>query len=272
MCTGKKIKYYESMVIAVKTAFTYRGNLAVNIFMRFIVVLFSLFLWWAVYKDTSTIGSYSFYEMVIYTFFTNFVYGLVNFDDFSYDMANNILYGQINTYLLRPASFFSISFFECIGNKLVYLPVDILAYVIPLFIFSVLNGVAVFMDLYKVMASIVFIAGGMLIGFLISFILGCLTFYIENPSIVIYIKGEIFALLSGVILPLDIFPKWIKTSLEILPTRYMGYYQCRVFLGGSNELNIFLDLLMMIAWIAALFITTQWLWRRALSKHIANGG
>lgn len=272
MFAREKVKYHESMIMAIKTAFIYRGNLIVNIFMRFIVVLFSLFLWRAIYEGTSIIGGYSFYEMVMYTFFANFVYGLVNFDDFSYDMANNILYGQINTYLLRPVSFIKISFFECIGNKFVYFPVDFFAYIIPLCVFNISNGLEAFINIYKVIVIVVFIAGGVLIGFLISFILGCLTFYIENPSIVIYIKGEIFALLSGSILPLDIFSGWIKSILEVLPTKYMGYYQCLIYLKGWDELNIIIDFLMMIAWIIVLMIITKWLWRKALSKHIANGG
>lgn len=265
-------KYYEAMSISAKTAFTYRGNLFVNIFMRFIVVLFSLFLWRAIYMGTSVIGSYSLHEMIIYTFFANFIYGLVNFDDYSYEMANDILYGKISMYLLRPVSFIKTSFFECMGSKTIYFPVDLFAYVIPLVLFEISNGLEIFLNLYKFVAIIIFMAGGIIISFLIAFILGCLTFYIENPSIVIYIKGEVFALLSGSVLPLDIFPDWINLILEILPTKYMGYYQCWIFLKSWNELKIFTNFLMMIAWIFVLVITARGMWHKALSKYIANGG
>lgn len=225
----KMTKYLEAISISEKTAFAYRGNLIVNVFMRIIVVLFSLFLWRAIYVKTSVIGFYSFYDIIIYTFFVNFIYGLINFDDFSYGMASDILYGKISVYLLRPISFVKMSFFECLGNKIIYFPVDFLSYIIPLIFFAIYNSLEISINLHEFVAIIFFIAGGGLMSFLISFILGCLTFYIENPSIVIYIKGEIFALLAGIVMPLDIFPDWINFILEILPTKYMGYYQCCIF-------------------------------------------
>lgn len=265
-------KYRKNMLLALKTAYIYRENFLISVVMRFIVVFLTLYLWKAVYAGQDTVGNYSFIEMMLYLFFANFIYGICNFDDFSYESVNNILQGKISNYLLRPVSYSRMAFFECIGQKLVFMPIDFLAYMIPLGVVAICNHYHLCMSILG-WGMIFFTSfGGIIVGFLISFLLGMIAFYVENPRVLIFIKGELFALLSGSLIPLDMFPNKIRCLLEFLPVKYIGYYQSSILLRGIAVEDCFFDLLLLVGWIVLLLFLGKNLWKLALTKYIANGG
>lgn len=268
----KHEKYRKNMLLALKTAYIYRENFLISVIMRFIVVLLTLYLWKAVYAGQDALGEYSFIEMILYLFLANFIYGIGNFDDFSYELVDNILQGKISNYLLRPASYSRMAFFECIGQKLVYTPIDFLAYVIPLGAVVIYNGYHMSMGAAEWCMIILTSIGGVLVGFLISFLMGMIAFYVENPRVLIFIKGELFALLSGSLIPLDMFPKGVRTFIEMLPIKYIGYYQSSIMLGHVNYNECLFNLALLTGWIFLLLIVVRYLWKLALTKYIANGG
>ena len=270
--SGKYEKYRKNMFLALKTAYMYRENFLISVVMRFIVVLLTLYLWKAVYAGRDALGDYSFLEMILYLFLANFIYGLGNFDDFSYELVDSILQGKLNSALLRPVSYSRMAFFECVGQKLVYAPIDFLAYVIPLGAAAVYGGWRLRMGSAAWCMLLLTSAGGVLMGFLISFLMGMIAFYVENPRVLIFIKGELFGLLSGSLIPLDLFPKGVRAFLELLPVKYIGYYQSSILLGHMRLEECVFDLALLTVWILFLMLLIRRLWRLALTKYIANGG
>ena len=270
--SGKYEKYRKNMLLALKTAYMYRENFLISVAMRFIVVLLTLYVWKAVYAGRDALGDYSFLEMILYLFLANFIYGLGNFDDFSYELVDSILQGKLNSALLRPVSYSRMAFFECVGQKLVYAPIDFLAYVIPLGAAAVYGGWRLRMGPAAWCMLVLTSAGGVLTGFLISFLMGMIAFYVENPRVLIFIKGELFALLSGSLIPLDLFPQGVRAFIEMLPVKYIGYYQSSILLGHVRLEECVFDLALLAGWILLLALLVRRLWRLALTKYIANGG
>lgn len=265
-------KYKKNMLLSLKTAFMYRENFFISIIMRFIVVLLTIYLWKAIYTGQNEINGYRFTEMILYLFIANFIYGLGNFDDFSNELITNILQGKISTYLLRPASYLKMSFFECLGQKFVFIPIDFIAYIIPLIITAQSTQYHFQFSVLKLFMIALTTIGSMIIGFLTCFLLGMVAFYIENPTILLFIKGEIFSLLSGSILPLDMFPSKIRIIIDFLPMKYMGYYQSSLLLGNVTPFQYIYNIFILFTWIILLIAAVHYLWQLALTKYIANGG
>ena len=265
-------KYKKNMLISIKTAFMYRENFLISIVMRLIVVVLTLYLWKAIYAGQNQVGGFDFTEMIIYIFFSNFIYGLGNFDDYSYQLVESILQGKISYYILRPVSYGKMSFFESIGQKLVYAPIDFLAYIVPLIGVLLCNNYFLAISMPVFLFIFVMTVGGIIVGFLTSFIFGILAFYIENPTVLIFIKGEIFSLLSGSIIPLNMFPNGLRGFFEILPIKYIGYYQSSLLLGKSTARSCIYNAILLAFWICFLVVLACHLWKKALNKYIANGG
>jgi ABC-2 type transport system permease protein len=81
-----------------------------------------------------------------------------------------------------------------------------------------------------------------------------------------------YFLLSGYLMPLSLFPRWLRQATEWLPFRYTLAFPVETML-GLHPLDVALrSLAAQWAWAAALLGLAQWLWRRGLARYAVFGG
>jgi len=80
------------------------------------------------------------------------------------------------------------------------------------------------------------------------------------------------ALLSGMIVPLPLFPDWVQPFISIQPFRGVVDIPCRLYTGIIPASEAFYYLGFQVAWTAAFIVAGQLLMNRALKKFVIQGG
>jgi ABC-2 type transport system permease protein len=114
--------------------------------------------------------------------------------------------------------------------------------------------------------------GVTLIAFFLSFnfgyILGLLSFWIEEAWILRNTRDVLVTLLGGVALPYFLFPKKLTEILTYSPFPYMVSWPIRVFRDGMKTSEVLIGL----SWLVISFVFIRFLWKRVLIRYSGVGG
>jgi ABC-2 type transport system permease protein len=83
--------------------------------------------------------------------------------------------------------------------------------------------------------------------------------------------GMYFAL-SGYLVPLDLFPAWLRGITDALPFRYMISVPARILTGDISGAAVLAAWLGQFAWIAVFGLLSSVAWRFGLKRWVAMGG
>lgn len=82
----------------------------------------------------------------------------------------------------------------------------------------------------------------------------------------------IVGILSGMFVPIPLFPDWAQTTLNVLPFRGLVDTPYRFYLGHIPASDLPLHLAHQLVWIAAIVLTGRWLLSRGLRRLVVQGG
>ena len=188
------------------------------------------------------------------------------------EILNNIKKGNIAYELLRPQKLYFMWLSKISGERLSkaflrFLPVLIIASLLP--------------GMYRLNLSITLLR---LILFIPAFILGtilmltlvtlfhviCL-YTIDEKGIVniLMITADI---LSGLVIPIPFFPKFLQNISNILPFRYVSDFPLRLYVGSIPLNECFISYIVQIIWILILGFLGYFLTKNALKKISIQGG
>ena len=265
-------KYIKTLNIGIQSNFIYRYNFFIQIVTQFIPLITTILLWNTVFRSNSTasIGSYNQTGMICYYLLVTLIGNVVGLWFQDYEITSEIRNGQINRYLLKPISYLHYRWSLVIAKKLVY----ILSICIPIIIgYYFLKAYLVPpKDWFVLIQVIIAIGLGLYINFLLSFCAGLIGFWLLEVSSLFFIFYILQSMLSGQILPLDLFPKPVFTIMQWLPFQYMGYFQVKLYLGKFDTAQTLQGMFAMVLWIIALLLFTQFLWIRGTKRYSAYGG
>lgn len=111
-----------------------------------------------------------------------------------------------------------------------------------------------------------------LITFLAQALVGALAFRIDNSSALFELWLGLYALLSGYLVPLELFPPWLHGIVRWLPFRYMLAFPVELIIGMTSRAQALLSLGVQGLFIAGLWLATRSAWRTGLRRFSAFGG
>jgi ABC-2 type transport system permease protein len=79
-------------------------------------------------------------------------------------------------------------------------------------------------------------------------------------------------LLSGVVIPLPLFPPWAQVFLNLQPFRAIVDIPSRIYTGVILDTEIYLTLGFQMIWILGFIVAGQWLLQRAMKRFVVQGG
>ena len=82
----------------------------------------------------------------------------------------------------------------------------------------------------------------------------------------------IVAILSGMLVPIPLFPDWTQTALNILPFRGMVDTPYRFYLGHIPAADLPFHLAHQLVWIVAIVLIGRWTLSRGLRRLVVQGG
>jgi len=232
------------------------------------MVLIQYYLWTTVLEKRPSIGSYSLRDLLTHVLLARVLSAFLQMNVDS-EIGNRIRKGSIATDLLKPVNLQISTFLESLGGSLVGLIlVTIPAYVILL-------GLELICPPYDLLSFSCFIMSVVLayaLLFSVSYIFGLLAFWTKTGWGLSDVKDALLLFFSGSFLPVELYPRWLRTIAEALPFRSIADTPIRLYMGGVEPKVVLELLLQQLVWTIFLLGLGKLLWSAAMRRLVVYGG
>jgi ABC-2 type transport system permease protein len=120
-------------------------------------------------------------------------------------------------------------------------------------------------------AFILGLALAWVINFTMHLTVGLIAFWSDNAlgyDTVIY---QLYIMLGGMVIPVELFPKAVQNALAWTPFPYVLDFPVRVMIGRISGIDVLTGFGIQLFWIAVLGFLFAWGWRRSLKRYSAAG-
>lgn len=245
----------------------YKSNFYLYTLNRIVEVVVYVFVWIAIYNQTGNAVGLSIEQMVTYYILVTSLRPITLWG-INEEMAYSIRNGQIHKELLNPISYFQYYFGMNLG-ELSFAVVIGLATFICCSIFWTLFMPSSFINF---LAFIFVILLGIPITFFMQMIVGTVGFYSNSIWGMQILRKAIISILSGIIAPLTLFPKWFQTISSFLPFKELIYTPINIYLGQVSVNQILFIIVKQIIWGIILYIIAKLFFEHSVKKVTINGG
>jgi ABC-2 type transport system permease protein len=114
--------------------------------------------------------------------------------------------------------------------------------------------------------------GAWLLTFLVMALIGTLALYVESAASLFEAWLGVSAVLSGYLVPLDLFPQAVQRVALALPFRFLLSFPVELMLGKHPPSHALLLLGAQWLYVAAALAATNLVWRAGLRRYSAYGG
>lgn len=264
-------KYGKVFILGVQNSLEYRTNFLLSLLSIIFPAVMQYFFWTAVFKCSSsaTIYGYTHSQMIFYSLISALMAKLVA-SGFEYEVNDDIKNGGLNKFIVKPIGymFYRISCF--LGEK------SIQAVIIIVLIGFVTVLYKILFDLNIALINIIFFLVSMIfaiiLNFLISFCVSTIAFLVDEVSYLFAMSAMFLNIISGGVLPVDVFPSVVQDIFKFLPFRYTIYSVVNIVSGRMSNIQSIEVLVLQIIWILIMSVVSNLLWKSGVKKYTAAGG
>ena len=229
--------------------------------------LVMLALWTAVARD-GPVGRYGQAEFTAY-FLAALVVRLLTGAWVIWELTFEIRQGTLAYRLLRPVH--PLVAYACENVAAMPLRLALSLPVAGILLFTV-GGDHVTRDPLLIALFPVTVLGAWLITFLAMAIVGTLAFRLDSATSLFEIWMGLFGVLSGYLVPLDLFPPWVGALSRVLPFRYMLAFPVELVTGALDRTAALQNFAAQWLFVAVLFVGVTAAWRLGIRRSAAFGG
>lgn len=257
--------------MGIEKSLEYRVNFLLTMLSSVFPVVIQTVMWTYYYGHTDAAAStgYTYSQIMVYTLLATLVSQLVN-TGFEWQINDDIKRGGLNKYLVRPVNYGGYQFCSFLGEKIPQLLL-LLIVAVALITFSM----AVFGLALSLPRVILFIASLLLalaLNFFLFYTLALMSFWLTDVNQFFGTINIVLVVISGGILPLDIFGEKAVLLTKILPFGYTTQFPVNIINGRYNMQMVATGFLCQIIWIGCFGLLGQALWKRGLKHFVAVGG
>ncbi|MDQ7795028.1 MAG: ABC-2 family transporter protein [bacterium] len=104
-----------------------------------------------------------------------------------------------------------------------------------------------------------------------NYCIGLLAMWTRTQKGIAHLKDLLFAVLSGALIPLDLFPDWLRQISAVMPYRWIVYEPTRILTGLSTPGEALRLLAIQCLWVLGLGLVSSLAWKRAVRKLEVHG-
>jgi ABC-2 type transport system permease protein len=252
----------------VLTNLEYRLNFLTDAVLQPTVTsLIEVTLWFALFAGAGAtqINGFGLNAYLSYAIWAAFMARLTSTWMYEFKMVEEIDSGSINSLLTRPFSFFEYYLSQFMGYKSITTVVSLLVPVATCLVFEL----PVIWS--RLIPALLLVMYYLLVVQTISFIFATFAFYLNRTHALTVAKNLGLWLLSGELVPLDLFPEHIKNALTWLPFSNAVYIPVG-YLTGRFDSELYYR-----GWITATYglivfgLIAAYSWKRGVSKYAGTG-
>ena len=256
--------------LGVQSQLIYRWNFLLRVFVSFVPLLGSVFLWNAVFSGEKSFAGYTFQSMVAYFIIMILIDTATSPNEDDFQIAEDIREGRINAMLLKPLGYRLYRFHLYASARIVHTAFAIVPLAIAMiWLAHYFRGLPWLENLPLALLALL---GAALIQFFFCFTLAMLAFWILDIGSVTYIIYSIEFLLGGHIFPVDAFPAWLHQLCLCLPFAYEYYFPAAILIGHVQGTALAWGFAWQWAWIGFFYVLSGICWKRGLHRYTAVGG
>ena len=244
------------------------AGLATQLFFGLVFVMVYL----AFYDSSSGDTPMQIQELISYLWLNQAFFSLVNMMYKDSEIFETIRNGNIAYELARPKKLYFIWFAKIIGQRLAMvtlrcLPVLLIAFFLPYpYKLGLPSSIGNFL-----LFILTLLTGTILMTAIIT-LYPVLTLRTLNEKGIAQIFAALADLLSGLVVPIPFFPKFLQIISNYLPFRYVSDLPFRIYAGNIGINEGFMGLGLQIIWIVIVISIGYFLTSKSLKRVVVQGG
>lgn len=261
-------KYWQVTKITMENSLVYFWNfLSKNLFFIFIMFIY-LMLWKSIYtqKGTQLIGGLSLNGMIWYLIFTELI--TISRTDLHLQVNDDVRNGNIAYLLTKPVNYVLYCFSYFLGEIGAKLLSNAVIGTVIGFVYA---GALKNFSIAHLPFIILSLLAGCTINFFIYLSLSLTSFWFEDNTAFFWIYSKLIFTLGGMLIPVDLFPKWLQSLSRCLPFAYVTYVPAKLAVDFSF-LNFLRQFSVQLVYLGAFFALSMLLYRKGARKLNVNGG
>ncbi len=266
-------KYFIFAKSGMQMTMAYRGTIMLWFFGGAVNAAVTCLLWWAIYKFSpeNAIAGYTLAQMMMY----NILVAVVNemtFSDTMSSIGDDVRQGVIGMRLMKPISYRAQLGFSTIGS----FAARLLLLGIPMIVVGSLIGVFGFglegLEWYNVLLFVPAMFLATMLNDSLGFLFGQLAFRTHAMFGVNSIMNVIVGFLSGMLVPIALFPAWAQTALAFTPFPSMMSMPIRLFLGMMDPQEVLTAFGISLLWLLVINVLGQLFYKSSVRRVVVFGG
>jgi ABC-2 type transport system permease protein len=269
-------KYWVILSTRTQEDMAYRANYVFGAIFRFLPLVTTIFLWYAVYEARKTggtdlsINGMSYEDMIAYYALMYVARGFSSVPGTMTDISKDIKDGLLNRYLIKPINYLWYQVMYRLAHKLVFWYVALFTF--PPIFFLMRQYFSHRPTLWEWVAFVCSLVIAFAIGILFCSIIGMLAFWFLEISTFLFVVMMLEFFLSGHLIPLNILPAWLQPFLTWSPFGYEGYWPCVILMGKVPQNDLPGLLAVGVGWVLIFYVISRVVWKMGLKRYSAVGG
>lgn len=236
----------------------------------------SYFLWSSIFRvqNLTEIRGYKFSDLMLYYLLIPLIAKMIQGTDRA-GISFDIYDGSLSRYLVYPINYIfyrSVVKSAAALTGLIQSSIVLIAYSIVIFFQSKVHSNLIGIIHWEYVPFALFLAwAGSLLYFLMSAVLESVAFWADNVWSLLVMLRMSSTLLGGALVPVVLFPKWIRNFSVFLPFQYFFDFPIRLMMGLSSLSEFFVALGMIAIWMIIILIILSLVWIRGTRQYSGVG-
>lgn len=261
-------KYLAIFTSSLKSSLEYRGALLTWILVELMTLTSAIFIWNAIFRTQSSIGSFQYPQMVLYYYLVPLV-GAFTSIHLSEKIPRQIKDGQLSQELTKPYLCLVAIVAKEIATKSIQNTLKLPVYlIIGVIVFS---SFSLSLSWTSILIGILACLFALVLHLLLDLTLSLFAFWFDDSWSLSLLKQVAFMVFGGLSFPLSLVPSPWQIIFKLLPFDLVYYFPASAFMGTLNSNQLFIYFSKWLLWSMILYLALRLLWLLGIKKYHAYG-
>lgn len=222
-------------------------------------------LWYALFKigGKQEVGGMTYSDMLAYTF-TSLLFTQIRGGNHDFELAEMIREGSLSNYLLRPVGAVEFVYIRGVAPKIFIASVCL--------VIGMIAASFVGLSPWRMLGSMGLALLGNIIHYQVGASLATASFYWEESYAVLMVKNMVVQILSGELIPLNLFPEHLQWIWKSTPFYLYVFGPTQYALGRWSNAEFIHAVGIGFLWLIGFSIIIKLSWKIGIKKYLSLGG
>ena len=260
--------FWELSLRSFQRQLTYRAATFAGLTTNFFFGLLRAAVMVALYGARTQVAGISLQNAITYTGLSQGLIGFVSLFSWA-ELMTTVYTGSVASDLLKPVSYYGLWLAQDFGRAVAQLLLRGLPMMLA---YALMFGIPVPAGFGQWLALLIVLVLAWLVSFSWRFVVNLAAFWVPNAVGIARMAFMASWFLSGFFMPIKYFPDWFGTMCQLTPFPHIVSTVIEVYLGLLTGYDLFVAILMQVAWAVLLIVLGQVILRRGVRRLVILGG